>query len=165
MSPRACPEGRQSRSTKLCDDRAVLDVNTYVPYFLAAIDGALARSASQYYRQTFGIGIGEWRVLSVLADEPGALAARVCQLISLDKAAVSRSLARLEAQEYVVADAPFRDQRRRQFHLTEAGQDLHDKVLEIALEREARLIAGVDPDDLEAMLRAMRIMRANVAKF
>ncbi len=162
MTSEVCPTGRRSRSTKRRDGRTVLDVNSYVPYFLAAIDGALARSASQHYRQTFGIGIGEWRVLSVLADEPGAPAARICQLISLDKAAVSRSLARLEAQGHVSAATPYRDKRRRQFRLTESGQSLHDQVLDIALAREARLISGVDPDDLEAMLRAMRIMRRNV---
>ena len=34
--------------------------------------------------------------------------------------------------------------------------------LAAALERERKLIAGVDPDDLEAFLRVIRIMRRNV---
>ena len=46
---------------------AVLDLETYVPYFLTAISNTWSRSASRLYLERFGVGVTEWRVLSQLA--------------------------------------------------------------------------------------------------
>ena len=54
------------------------------------------------------------------------------------------------------------DPRRRIWWLNEAGYVIHDSILQVALERERQLICGADPNDLEAALRVMRIMRKNV---
>lgn len=142
--------------------RALINTDTYIPYFLAALNNALSRSASAQYRREFGIGIGEWRVLSILANEPGLPASQICNRISADKAAVSRSLARLEKSGVLDASVSPSDPRRRSFSLNLKGEELHDKVLQGALEREAKLLDGVDTGDLRAMLKAMRIMHKNV---
>ena len=142
--------------------RAVIDTDRYIPYFLAAVNNALSRSASAQYRRAFGLGIGEWRVISMLAIEPGIPAARICEVISLDKAAVSRSLNRLDHMGYLVATPSPSDPRRRAWSLNPAGLALHDRILETALAREEQLIQGTDPADLQTFLRVMRQMRRNV---
>ncbi len=161
-SPRRCPEGRLSRSTRPAHGRQVLDLACYVPYFLAAVNNALSRGASQTYLANFGVGIVEWRVVSMLAIEPGIAAARICEVIALDKAATSRALQQLRQSGYVSFETPGSDPRRKLWWLNERGYDLHDRILAQALEREKRLIEGVDPEDLEAFLRVMRTMRKNV---
>lgn len=157
-----CPEGRLSRPTRDCDGRAVLDLSSYLPYFLASVTNALSRGASQSYLARFGVGIVEWRVVSMLAIEPGIHAARICEIIALDKAATSRALQRLDQLGYLEFETPGPDPRRKAWRLNGDGYALHDRILAIALERERRLIEGVDPEDLEAWLRVMRIMRGNV---
>jgi len=153
---------RISSPTRMAYGRRVIDIDTYIPYFLAAVNNALSRGGSALYLRDFGVGIGEWRVLSMLAIEPGISAARICDVISLDKAAVSRSLTRLEALECLDIEVSPSDPRRRALSLNLAGFDLHDQIMAKALDREAALIEAVDPQDLEAFLRVMRIMRANV---
>lgn len=158
-----CPRARRSRPTKrTAEGREVIDIENYIPYFLVSVNNPLSRGASQHYLRAFGIGIVEWRVLSMLADKPGIPASTICSVISLDKGATSRALNRLDRAGYLVHEARGRDPRKKVWWLNRAGYDLHDRVLEVALERERDLISGVDPDDLEAFLRVMRIMRRNV---
>jgi DNA-binding MarR family transcriptional regulator len=161
--PRRCPSGRVSSPTRDLNGRQIVDTDTYIPYFLAVVNNALSRSASAQYLKDFGIGIGEWRVLSILANEPGIAASRICQVVAMDKAAVSRSLDRLNKQDLLHINHAENDPRRRSLSLNPAGYDLHDRILQVALERERALIEGVDPADLECFLRVMRTMRDNVA--
>ncbi|WP_429817543.1 MarR family winged helix-turn-helix transcriptional regulator [Ensifer sp. B1-9] len=146
-------------------DRTVLDLETYVPYFLSSINNALTRKASDNYLEEFGVGIVAWRTISMLAAEPNIPASRICDFVSLDKAAVSRALTTLNDRELVECDQVSEtDPRRKNWRLTSTGYTLHDNILAIALRREEQLIAGVDPEDLEVFLRVMRRMRLNVEK-
>lgn len=157
-----CPDGRLSTPTARRDGRAVVDMTTYIPYFLTSVTNTLSRGASQLYIDRFGVGIVEWRAISTLAIEPRIPASRICELVALDKAATSRALARLHEHGYLEFEAREPDRRKKVWWLNEDGYRLHDRILAVALDRERRLIEGVDPDDLEAFLRVMRVMRRNV---
>ncbi|MEN8658453.1 MAG: MarR family winged helix-turn-helix transcriptional regulator [Marivita sp.] len=153
-----------SSPTKTVNGRQVIDLKTYIPGFLSTINNSLSRGASQRYRSEFGIGIVEWRVMSMLAIEPRIHAVRICDVISTDKGQVSRALVSLEKAQLVDCEVVSADIRKKKWWLTESGYDLHDRVLAIALERERRLIEGCDAQDLEAFLRVARIMNENISK-
>lgn len=138
-------------------------MDSYIPYFLVSVNNAHSRAASRTYLDRFGIGVADWRVVSMLACAPGIDARGICDAVALDKGATSRSLGLLAARGLAQAEAAPRDPRRKSWSLTDEGWALHDAVLEVALERERGLIAGVDPEDLETFLRVMRIMRRNCA--
>ncbi len=157
-----CPEGRLSRPTKMFQGRPIIDITAYTPYFLSAVNNALSRGASQYYLKMFGIGIVEWRVMSMLAIEPDIRARRICKVVSLDKSGTSRALKRLQELEHVSFEAAPSDPRRKIWRLNAQGYALHDRILLEALERERKLIKGVDPADLEVFLKVIRQMRQNV---
>ncbi|WP_051777293.1 MarR family winged helix-turn-helix transcriptional regulator [Pseudorhizobium pelagicum] len=157
-----CPEARISRPTILRDDVEILDITNYIPFFLSSINNALSRGASAIYRERFGIGITEWRTISMLAIEPEITAARICEVVNLDKAAASRALATLDQMGYLGSVTSEKDPRKRRWWLNDKGYDLHATIIRIALSREEALIRGVDPQDLEAAIRAMRIMMTNV---
>lgn len=157
-----CPEGRLSQPTAFRDGLEILNLDAYVPFFLAAVNNALSRGASGLYRSAFGIGIVDWRVIGTLAIEPGATAGRICEVIALDKGATSRSLQFLSERGYLTHVATGKDSRKRRWWLNDSGYALHGAVLNLALERERRLVRNVAPPDLEVFLRVMRIMRANL---
>jgi len=159
---RMCPEGRISQSTRQVAGRDILDLDTYIPFFLVTVNSALSRGASTQYRKKFGVGIVDWRIIAMLAIEQGIMASRICEVIALDKAATSRALkhlAKMGLVRFVVSD---RDPRKRRWWLSDAGEKLHDEIMISALERERMLIKNVAPDDLEAYLRVMRQMRSNL---
>jgi DNA-binding MarR family transcriptional regulator len=161
-SDETCPEGRVSQSTKSVDGHQVVDLVSYIPYLLSSVNNALSRGASQLYLDRFDIGIVEWRVMSMLAIEPRIQAARICEVIHIDKGATSRALVRLSKAELLGHEIPGSDPRKKIWWLNPKGLALHDDILAVALGRERKLITGVEPADLEAFLRVMRLMRGNV---
>lgn len=72
-----------------------LDLDTYVPGLLLWLSNKVASSASSLYNEKFGIGVTEWRLLSYFKIYPWSTASKACELMGLDKGAVSRSVAML----------------------------------------------------------------------
>lgn len=140
----------------------VLDLDSYVPGQITHLANKLARDASALYRRHVGVGLVEWRVLALLAREPGATAQRVCQVIGLDKGAVSRAVATLEAHRLVAPRADAGDGRRRRLTLTPTGRVIHGRALAIALERERRLLACLTDRERSVLRGLLRRLDANL---
>jgi DNA-binding MarR family transcriptional regulator len=140
-----------------------LNLARYVPGLLTFLANKLATGASQCYRKHFGIGVVEWRMLSMLAVENDITANRICQVIGLDKSAVSRSLQALEASGYVGSRVDPRDARRNTVSLTAAGRALHDRVLRVALERERRLLSGLSAEEVDTLIELLSRLHGQVS--
>lgn len=106
------------------------------------------RNASRYYQDTFGISAMDWRMLVMLCKQPGIAVSAASPASGYDKGAVSRSLQSLESAGLAVARVEGSNSRNKLWHLTRRGQSLHDKVLEAALERQKRLLAGMTADEV-----------------
>lgn len=129
-----------------------LDLERYAPALLAFIANKLSAGASQLYREKFNVGIVEWRVLSMLAVESHIPAQRICQVVGLDKSAVSKSVQFLQSGGYVQSLMDPDDARRYTLSLTQTGQELHDRIFDVARERERRLLETLSPEEVEVFL-------------
>lgn len=158
------PEMRLTPPTLRRGGRDVINVDGYVPYFVNAINNPLSRGASQLYLRDFGVGIVEWRIISMLAIEERIPASRIVDVVQVDKSATSRGLRDLEEKGLARFEANKADARRRIWWLSKAGYDIHDRIITVALERERLLLQGVDAADLEITLRVMRQMNRNARK-
>lgn len=159
---KSAPSPRFTAPTVKRGARDVINIDGYVPYFFASINNPLSSGASQQYRRDFGIGIVEWRIISMLAIEARIPASRIVDVVQLDKAATSRGLRDLEGKGIVCYEANASDPRRRIWWLSDEGYALHDRILKVAIEREDILLRGVNAADLEITLRVMRQMNENV---
>ena len=139
-----------------------LDLKRYVPAMLTFLANKLATGASISYRKHFGIGVVEWRLLSLLAVEDKITANRICQVIGLDKSAVSRSLQVLEDAGRISGEVDSRDGRRYAVSLTPEGKALHDRVLKVALERERRLLSDFSPAEVDTLVDLLSRMQTKV---
>ncbi|NTY90349.1 MarR family winged helix-turn-helix transcriptional regulator [Pseudomonas putida] len=142
---------------------AQLDLARYVPALLNFLSNKLSSGASQCYRKHFEIGVVEWRMLSMLAVESGITANRICQVIGLDKSAVSRSLHALEVAGRVCTEVDPADGRRYTVSLTESGKELYNRVLKVALERERRLLSGLSESEVDTLINLLGRLNAQVA--
>lgn len=149
---------RITEPTKRRDGVVIVDIANYAPFLLNAIGNAWQRKTSAIYRREFDLGIGEWRIMSMLNIEPDISANRICDVIKMDKAAVSRSLKLLLALGHVTYQAPSPHSRNRSWRLSEAGLDLHERILERALKAESELVEGLTPQELESCLKVLRHM-------
>lgn len=151
-------------SAKRSNGHVIIDIENYIPFFFSVINNAISRSASKLYREQFNIGIVDWRVLSMLAIEPSIPATRICEVISLDKGAASRSLKVLDEKGFLIHRPIADDLRKKAWQLSDRGYNLHDQIMQIALERETELIEGIALEDVATFIKVARAMLANTIR-
>ncbi|PJE32925.1 MarR family protein [Pseudooceanicola marinus] len=151
----------------MADDQIVTDgdlsvrADSYAPYFLSLINNRLSWGASQLYLTLFDLGLNEWRILSALRNEPGVQALRVSEMVAMNKSVVSRSTRRLEELGLAVARLEL---GKRRLFLTQKGAEMHDRIIEIALRREAALLDGIEGEEREVLFGLLRRMTENLSK-
>lgn len=126
-----------------------LALGRFLPYRLSLVANRVSRGLAQLYAQRFNLTIPQWRVIAVLAGEPGISADRVCALTAMDKVAVSRAVARLAARRYLTRRRDPSDGRRVLLSLSAAGRRVHGQIVPLARAYEAGLLAqlgGVERD-------------------
>lgn len=138
------------------DGRLILDLDRYVPFLLSAIGNKWSSSSSSAYLRKFGVGVTEWRLMAMLAIEPGVNAYRACQVIGLDKAATSRALKSLEARGLVRSWTDTPGSQRKNLELTEAGWAIHERIIRIARKREALLLSDLSPEEVATLAGYLR---------
>ncbi|MDU8928645.1 MarR family transcriptional regulator [Alisedimentitalea sp. MJ-SS2] len=129
---------------------ATLSFSRATTVLLTFAANRFTRSAARLYQQEFGIGAMDWRMLVMLTRVPGCSVATASRTMGIDKAAVSRSLARLEQTGLAAATCNSPDERRKDWSLTGAGQALHGRILAVALQRQKELLAGFTEEEVTA---------------
>ncbi|WP_238367186.1 MarR family winged helix-turn-helix transcriptional regulator [Mesobacterium pallidum] len=137
-----------------------VDAAHYLPYFLTTLSSAFSWGASKVFRAEFGVGLNEWRMLSSLRNEPGIRAQRVCEMVSMNKSLVSRSARSLEERGMLTERLV--DGQRRMW-LTPAGAEMHDRIMKVALEREAAMLTGFSQAETDQLFRFMARLHENLA--
>lgn len=132
--------------------REVLHLPGYATYFFTVAANKLSTGASRLYLRCFGIGIIEWRIMAMLAIEPRISPARITHVIGIDKAGVSREMRKLEAKGYLRISDDATNLRRKTLELTAKGYAVHDQVIQVALERERRLLSDLTPEEATVFL-------------
>jgi DNA-binding MarR family transcriptional regulator len=154
--------GKAARSAPAATPGPTLDLERYVPAFVTFIANKLSRSATALYQKRFGINVTEWRIMSLLAIEPGITASRICHVIGFDKGPVSRTLAQLQSRGLINIKTDPHDGRSHAIALTAKGRTTHDAVITVALERERRLLACLDPAEREVLIEMLRRVHAHL---
>ena len=136
-----------------------LDLDHYVPAYLTFLVGKISSSASATYRPRFGVGITDWRIMALLATEPWISAGRVCDVIGLDKAAVSRSVRAMKKAGILETGD---DQYRQSIALTRKGLNLHDRIVKLSLAREQQLLQSFSAAERRMLVDFLSRMHAQV---
>jgi DNA-binding MarR family transcriptional regulator len=139
-----------------------LDLDSYVPGLLLWLTNKLASSASQLYKARFGIAVTDWRVLSYLELYPWSTAASACELMGMDKAAVSRSLSFMMENGWLSARP--NGLRKVEYATTAAGKRLHDRAIKLVMARQEALLTGLSAQDRKQLLRILHRMLGNLER-
>lgn len=155
---RAGPESPDNTRTST----HALDLDNYVPAYLTYLSGKISSSASATYRPKFGVGITDWRIMALLAAEPWISAGRLCDVIGLDKAAVSRSVREMKKGGIVDVQWADDDQHRQLIALTRKGLILHDRIVKSSLQREQQLLKSFSAAERKMLINFLSRMHAQV---
>lgn len=133
-----------------------------VAYLLGAIANLIDAGGSRLFRRTFGIGLGEARLVYVIGYEGPLTARQASQIIGVDKGAMSRTVAALLRRGYLQVTVDAADARQRVIQFTAAGKKLHQRVMALALERERQMYAIFSDDELATLSALLTRFRAHI---
>jgi DNA-binding MarR family transcriptional regulator len=143
-------------------DDPVIDLERYVPALITFIANKLSRSATALYQRRFKVNVTEWRILVLLAIEPGIPASRICHVIGFDKGPVSRTLSVMQERDLVTIKTDPKDGRTHSISLAPKGREIHDRIMVIALDRERRLLACLREDEREVLIDLLGRVHGNL---
>jgi len=141
----------------------VLDLDSHIATKIAILANHLSRAASRFYRQRYGIGVVEWRLMMFIGHATETRANRICSATDLDKGAVSRSLGVLQRMGIVSTKEDGSDSRRNNVALTAKGRALHDRIVPVAIERQRELLSDLAPAEIEAFTNVIDRLQAKVS--
>lgn len=114
----------------------------------------------------FGLSGNHVMCLFYLAQYPeGLTAARLCQLISIDKAATSRTLSELVEKGYVYyPNIEGQKKYRIPAALTEKGVEVTEKIDDIICKMVEEVRSGLSEEETRNMYHALNTISANLEK-
>jgi DNA-binding MarR family transcriptional regulator len=157
------PRSKKPRTAPVGALALALDLKSHVPTRIAILANHLSRAASRFYRERYGIGVVEWRLMMFIGRATETRANRICSETDLDKGAVSRSLGVLQRMDIVSVKEDGSDSRRNNVALTAKGRALHDEIVPVALERQRQMLAGLTPAEIEAFMAVIDRLQARVS--
>lgn len=128
-------------------ERDILDLEHFLPYRLSVLSNRISQDIARLYADRFGLGVTEWRVLAVLGRRDDLSAREVAERTAMDKVAVSRAVASLQAAGRIERDTHGDDRRRSVLRLSPEGRAIYEDVAPMALAYQRRLLEGLDTDE------------------
>jgi len=151
-----------------------LHLEQFLPYRLSVLANIVSATIAAAYAEKHQLSIPEWRVIAVLAREPGLSAAEVAERTAMDKVAVSRAVAGLLRRHRVVRSKASADRRRSHLELSAEGVAVYRQVVPSARRYQRALLRALSTEEahlLDSVLAKLldrarglatpRIIRAN----
>ena len=135
-----------------------LHLDRFIPYRLSVLSNTVSGAIAAAYFLHFGLSIPEWRVMAVLAANPGLSAAEVTARTAMDKVAVSRAVGSLLASGRLRRTTAAADRRRTHLELTPNGTRVYAQVVPMALEYERALMTPLSKRDRATLDRLLRVL-------
>lgn len=127
------------------------ELDHFLPYRFNVLAECMSRSLARIYQEQFGISVPEWRVLATLGRESPLSAGEVGSRAHMEKARVSRTLARMLDAGLINRQVDARDNRVAVLALTRRGQDMFRRIAPLARAWEAEMLQVLDAGEVERL--------------
>ena len=141
MSSKPTPAAALATAPEKADFR----LDAFLPYRLSVASNRVSRAFARRYAEEFGLTIPEWRVLAVLGSYAPLSSNEIVARTAMDKAKVSRAVARLVADGLVTRESDPEDQRLIRLSFSRRGRQVYEAIVPRARALEAELLEGLDP--------------------
>src|SRR6476661_5148879 len=110
-----------------------------------------------------GGSLGTWIVLSALNDVGCMSQAALASHVRLEGATITHHIDRLEAAGLVQRQLDPGDRRVRRLALTDAGAELHIRLLAAVIELQQHVLAGLGKPERAALRKTLETIQSNLA--
>ncbi len=133
---------------------AALVLEEFLPYRIVVLGDRLSRRLARAYADE-GITIPEWRVLAVISQKPRMAARDVTAKTPMDKMAVSRAIASLEAKGLVTRAEDLSDRRVFAVALSRKGREAFSRIARRAIAFERQLLKQLGEEEQHCFRAAL----------
>jgi DNA-binding MarR family transcriptional regulator len=149
------------RPTSIRAKPAALDLDRFLPYRLDILAEAVSRALSQVYKQRYGLGVPEWRVLAHLGQYAPITAKAIGAHSRMHKTKVSRAVAALEELGFLHRSGNDEDRREELLSLTAKGKAAYDDLAPKAADFARHLLDDLSAGERRALEQAIdRLLRS-----
>lgn len=132
--------------------------------FLVHDVSRMRRSLIDRFLKPLNVTRSQWWVLAFLSRRDGMPQVALAEELDLGKVALGGLIDRLEANSIVERRPDPVDRRVKRVFLTKAGAKLIKEIRARSAVAEGLILPGIDDDDLQATVRALRGMKANLIR-
>jgi len=113
----------------------------------------------------FGIIRPEWTVLICLMFRDGVSSRDICEITEQPSNTVSRGVASLENKQLIKRKTDPNDARRTRLFITDAGRELHDRVMALFVEAERSVLKSLTTQEAETLTNLLDKMARDVVRW
>lgn len=132
-----------------------LDLERFLPYRLDILAESVSRGLSRLYKEPYGLGVPEWRVLAHLGQYAPITAKAIGAHSRMHKTKVSRAVAGLEALGFLVRSGSREDRREDLLSLTAKGKAAYDDLAPKAADFARHLLDDLSTAERRALEHAI----------
>lgn len=145
---------------KQSEQNLKLDLDNHFTALVLWLSNKMTAGASKAFRKHLGMGVNEWRVLSYVELFPWSTGKQMCDLMGVDKSAVSRGCAVLMENGLIVSRP--RGLRKIEYGITPQGKVAFQQFLQISLARQEALLTGFSKAERKLLISFMHRLLANL---
>jgi DNA-binding MarR family transcriptional regulator len=145
---------------KQSEQKLTLDLENHFTALVLWLSNKMTAGASKAYRRKFEMGVNEWRVLSYVELFPWSTGKQMCDLMGVDKSAVSRGCAVLMERGLIVSRP--RGLRKIEYGITPKGKTAFQQFLRVSVARQEALLTGFSSAERKLLISFMHRLLENL---
>ena len=142
-----------------------LPLEQFMTYRLNVLSNMLNRQMERFLKPQFDISLPDWRVLAHLGRFQAMSVRELSAYSQMDKALVSRAVARLVKKGLVSSKPDPNDGRLVVLALTKSGQKMFKTIMPLVRQRQQRLYACIDHKSQAAFDQALDALIATAREY
>lgn len=142
----------------------VFDLENFLPYRLYQAAEQTSQAFFQYYRDKYGLGRTEWRVLFNVGQYGPLSAVEVSKRSNLEKTKISRAVQRLNTRGWIRRIYLESDRRRHELELTQDGLKVFKELSKLAASFNEEIERAVGKDNTLGLIEDLKALEQSISE-
>ena len=147
---------RKPRVTMALPPTWTLFGDDHLPHRLQLLARMIDRESARQLAEQSGLTLAEWRVLAYAGSSERTSAAEICAAFDVDRAEVSRAVARLVEAGLLRREPDEANRKRMMLALTDPGRVLYQETRTRRVDYFRQILAPLDPAERERFDEMLR---------
>lgn len=143
---------------------AVFNIDDSVTFRISRLFSRINTGVARQLDNEFHLLLREWRALALLAQHEPMSASELVDRSPMDKASVSRAVARLTELGYIHTDPNPLDGRMQTLRLTRSGWAVYRKIAPLSVARQASLLSVLTTAEKKAFFSMLDRIEAQATR-